>query len=81
VHDSGLRIPEDISVVGFDDIDLAAMASPPLTTVRVPKREFGSIAARTILRMVQGDENRPVIVMPVQMVERGSVSRRDGATG
>jgi LacI family transcriptional regulator len=81
VHDSGLRIPDDVSVVGFDDIDLAAMASPPLTTVRVPKREFGSIAARTILRMVQGEENRPVIVMPVQMVERGSVSRRDGASG
>jgi LacI family transcriptional regulator len=81
VHDSGMRIPDDVSVVGFDDIDLAAMASPPLTTVRVPKREFGSIAARTILRLVHEEEARPVIVMPVQMVERGSVSRRDGDAG
>jgi LacI family transcriptional regulator len=81
VHDEGKRIPEDVSVVGFDDIDLASMASPPLTTVRVSKREFGSIAARTILRIVHGEEARPVIVMPVQIVERGSVSRRDAAAG
>jgi LacI family transcriptional regulator len=74
VHDLGLRIPADVSIVGFDDIDLAAMASPPLTTVRVHKHEFGSIAARTILNLVRGDKpSNPYIVMPTQLIERGSV--------
>jgi LacI family transcriptional regulator len=74
IHDLRLRIPEDVSVVGFDDIDLASIAAPPLTTVRVPKKEFGSIAARTLLSLVREDVPRkPVIVMPTQLVERASV--------
>lgn len=47
----GLRIPEDLSVVGFDDTLLARMASPPLTTVRQPLREMGGVALRTALRL------------------------------
>lgn len=52
----GLRIPEDLSVVGFDDTDIARMASPPLTTVRQPLREMGGAALRTALRLVNGDK-------------------------
>ena len=50
----GLRIPEDLSVVGFDDTQLARMASPPLTTVRQPLRELGSVAVRTALQLATG---------------------------
>jgi LacI family transcriptional regulator len=50
----GLRIPEDLSVVGFDDTLLARMASPPLTTVRQPLREMGGVALRTALRLADG---------------------------
>ena len=46
----GLRIPEDLSVVGFDDTELARFSSPPLTTVRQPLREMGGVAVRTALR-------------------------------
>ncbi|MEV4218515.1 substrate-binding domain-containing protein [Nonomuraea sp. NPDC049725] len=50
----GLRIPEDLSIVGFDDTQIAQMASPPLTTVRQPLREMGAVALRTALRLAAG---------------------------
>lgn len=52
----GLRVPEDLSVVGFDDTRLARMASPPLTTVRQPLREMGGVALRTALRLANGEK-------------------------
>jgi LacI family transcriptional regulator len=52
----GLRVPEDLSVVGFDDTQLARYASPPLTTVRQPLREMGSVALRTALRLAAGEK-------------------------
>jgi LacI family transcriptional regulator len=51
----GLRIPEDLSVVGFDDTQVARFASPPLTTVRQPLREMGGVALRTALRLAAGE--------------------------
>jgi LacI family transcriptional regulator len=51
----GLRVPEDLSVVGFDDTQLARYASPPLTTVRQPLREMGSVALRTAMRQAAGE--------------------------
>jgi LacI family transcriptional regulator len=52
----GLRIPEDLSVVGFDDTQVARLTSPPLTTVRQPLREMGGVALKTALRLVAGEE-------------------------
>jgi LacI family transcriptional regulator len=51
----GLRVPEDLSVVGFDDLPLAGWASPPLTTVRQPLSEMGMLAVRTVLRLLNGE--------------------------
>jgi len=50
----GLRVPDDISVVGFDDIQSAAYTSPPLTTVRQPLKKIGEIAAQTLLDRIEG---------------------------
>ncbi|WP_453970579.1 LacI family DNA-binding transcriptional regulator [Amorphus sp. MBR-141] len=50
----GLRIPEDVSVVGYDDIDLSIAVDPPLTTVRVPHRRMGRAAADMLRRMIDG---------------------------
>ena len=55
----GLRIPEDLSVVGFDDIRLAAFFNPPLTTVAQPHREMGVLAIRLLLERI-ADRNLPV---------------------
>jgi LacI family transcriptional regulator len=52
----GLRVPEDLSVVGFDDTQVARFASPPLTTVRQPLRDMGRIALRTALRLAAGEK-------------------------
>lgn len=58
IYDRGLRVPEDIAVVGYDDIEYAAQTTPPLTTVAVPKEEMGRLAVRqAIAQMEQGDRH------------------------
>jgi LacI family transcriptional regulator len=52
---AGLTIPDDLSVVGFDDLPLCQWMSPPLTTVRQPLEEMGRIAARTLLQQLDGE--------------------------
>ncbi|MGY4772376.1 LacI family DNA-binding transcriptional regulator [Kribbella sp. CWNU-51] len=52
----GLRVPEDLSVVGFDDTEVARLASPPLTTVKQPLREMGAVALRTALQLAAGEK-------------------------
>ena len=52
----GLRVPQDLSVVGFDDTQIARFASPPLTTVRQPLREMGAVAVRTALRLAANEK-------------------------
>jgi DNA-binding LacI/PurR family transcriptional regulator len=53
---AGLRIPEDLSLVGFDDLFFAAQLRPPLTTVRQPKKEIGRCAMRQLLSLLRGEE-------------------------
>jgi LacI family transcriptional regulator len=51
----GLRVPEELSVVGFDDTDAARLASPPLTAIAQPLRKMGAVALRTALRLAGGE--------------------------
>ena len=53
IQESGLRIPNDVSVVGFDDIPWAAYHTPSLTTVRQPLDRMGQMAAQTLIRMIE----------------------------
>jgi LacI family transcriptional regulator len=55
LHDMGRDVPEDVSVIGFDNLNLLDYVSTPLTTVHVPKREMGQKAAKLLLRQIQGD--------------------------
>jgi LacI family transcriptional regulator len=59
LRDHGLRVPEDISVVGFDDIQSAAFHNPSITTIRQPLHEMGTIAARVLLERVRGQAAVP----------------------
>jgi LacI family transcriptional regulator len=71
----GLRIPEDLSVVGFDDTLLARTASPPLTTVRQPLREMGGVALRTALRLSAGEKlESHHIELATELVVRASTA-------
>jgi DNA-binding LacI/PurR family transcriptional regulator len=71
-HAAGLRIPQDLSVVGFDDIDLAPYFEPPLTTVAQPKREMGEKAVEMVLDLLAGDKLVEDCVLPSRLVIRGS---------
>src|SRR5258708_28662715 len=69
LRENGYRVPEDVSVVGFDDIQIAAFQNPGLTTVRQPLRRMGRFAARTVLRNITSP--RSVNPSPHIIVERG----------
>ena len=69
----GLRIPEDLAIVGYNDIPLASRLIPGLTTVHVPIHEFGSVAARMLLEQIETGVVTPRRVMfAPQLVVRGS---------
>lgn len=70
---AGIAVPGDISVVGFDDIDLAAHTAPPLTTIRQPRRRLGTIAAEMLLDTLAGERARFETV-PVELIVRGSTA-------
>ncbi len=72
---AGLRVPEDLSVVGFDDTDVARLLSPPLTTVRQPLREMGRVALRTALRLAAGEQpDSHHVELATELVVRSSTA-------
>ncbi|HTD55932.1 MAG TPA: LacI family DNA-binding transcriptional regulator [Silvibacterium sp.] len=74
IHDAGLRVPHDISVIGFDDIISAAYQKPSITTVRQPLREMGSEGARVLLDLIAdpGKEAPAEIVIQPELIVRES---------
>lgn len=76
IRQAGLKVPEDISVVGYDDITSAAYFAPPLTTVRTPKAELGVLAGRTILELVRQKNALPpqTVTLSVELVVRASTA-------
>jgi DNA-binding LacI/PurR family transcriptional regulator len=80
VKEAGLRIPQDVSVAGFDDIDFAAYCDPPLTTVRVPAREMGEAAVSMLVDMIEGRCKDPQrVTLPTEVVIRESCRKWDAA--
>lgn len=72
---AGLRVPEDLSVVGFDDIPAAAWTNPPLTTVRQPIVEKGRLAARLLIQRMKGKAIESPPPLATELVIRSSTSR------
>lgn len=73
LHGSGRRVPEDVAVVGVDDIAFAELAEPALTTVRQPLAELGREAVRLLIERIDGREGPPRrVTLPVQLMVRGS---------
>jgi DNA-binding LacI/PurR family transcriptional regulator len=69
---AGRRVPDDVAVVGFDDITLAQYTDPPLTTVRQPIMEIGRQMASQLLRLVAGEDVEPRMTLPTELVLRQS---------
>ena len=70
--DVGLRVPNDLTVVGFDDIITASLVRPSLTTVALPAYEIGASAMRLMLRLLEGEECPKTVWLPTQLVIRQS---------
>jgi GntR family transcriptional regulator of arabinose operon len=76
VREAGLRVPEDVSVIGFDDPLSAQLVYPALTTIRQPLFEMGRRAGERALRLIRGEETRTPIreVLPAQVMVRSSTA-------
>jgi DNA-binding LacI/PurR family transcriptional regulator len=72
IQEAGKRVPEDIAVVGFDDVHLSHPWMPPLTTVRAPVEEAGREAARQLMRLIQTGEANPQIRLATELIIRRS---------
>jgi LacI family transcriptional regulator len=73
LRENGLRVPGDVSIVGFDDIPLVSYFDPPLTTLRQPLEELGRRAARLLIETIQGEEHPPEqVLVEAHLIERGS---------
>jgi DNA-binding LacI/PurR family transcriptional regulator len=70
VRECGLRVPRDISIVGFDDLYLSSYTDPPLTTIQQPKREMGLLAGEILLRLFRGEK-------PESQMTKGSLLVRE----
>jgi LacI family transcriptional regulator len=75
IGERGLAVPRDVAVVGFDDVQVAPLLQPPLTTIRQDKEALGGAAGASLIRMIE-DPNiePPVITIPVELVVRESTS-------
>jgi len=74
LRDSGLRVPEDVSVIGFDDINSAAFQIPSLTTVRQPLDKMGALAGEVLLQRIQGGPNPLEVMVDPELIVRESTA-------
>lgn len=79
LFDAGLRIPEDIAVVGYDDIEYARLHSPPLTTVRQQRERQAELAANMLLDQIEGRQlSQKHVILPTELIVRRSTVGRNG---
>jgi LacI family transcriptional regulator, galactose operon repressor len=70
----GISVPNDLSLVGFDDMPFAELLSPPLTTVRQPIQALGEAGARLLIQLIKGEiDQLPLLQLPVELISRSSV--------
>jgi DNA-binding LacI/PurR family transcriptional regulator len=74
LHRRKISVPEDISLVGFDDLFIASYMQPPLTTLRQPCRLMGRLAMESLLKLVSGESSSHVINVPAELIVRESTA-------
>lgn len=72
LRQAGRRIPDDVAVIGFDDVEIARYTEPTLTTVRQPINELGRRLARQVVRLCGGEDVEPSLVLPTKLIIRAS---------
>jgi LacI family transcriptional regulator len=72
LHEHGVRIPDDVAVIGFDDLGFAPFLNPPLTTVRAPTERVGKIATERLFGLLENHPSEEVIILPTEIIFRRS---------
>lgn len=72
LHEHDIRIPDDVSVIGFDDLGFAPFLNPPLTTVRAPTEKVGQIATERLFGLLEDHPSEEVIILPTEIIYRSS---------
>jgi LacI family transcriptional regulator len=76
LREAGRRIPDDVSIIGFDDIPASAVVDPPLSTMRVPKKSLGILAVERLIKQINGESSETVrIAVNTELVVRSSVKQ------
>lgn len=77
LQERGCRVPDDLSVTGFDNVEISAMITPPLTTIRVPGARIAELAVDQVVKLIDGKANRSMqVLLPAELVYRGSTAPR-----
>jgi DNA-binding LacI/PurR family transcriptional regulator len=76
LREAGLRVPEDVKMIGFDDIPLARHLTPPLTTIHAPTEEVGRMATNLLIRLVRRETVESEILLPTELTIRQSCGCR-----
>jgi LacI family transcriptional regulator len=79
-REAGIRVPEDLSIIGFDDLPVAEFTHPKLTTIRVPGDRMGHVATLRLLDMIRGRSNAPSEILRVELVVRNSTASPPGVS-
>ncbi|CDQ38406.1 MULTISPECIES: LacI family DNA-binding transcriptional regulator [Virgibacillus] len=74
--ENNIRIPEDLSIIGYDDIQLSEYVQPPLTTIKQPKYEVGALAAHLVFQILNGEKIDHHYKLSTELIERASVQPR-----
>jgi DNA-binding LacI/PurR family transcriptional regulator len=72
LHEHGYKVPDDVAVVGFDDLGFASFLNPPLTTVRAPTESVGRIAAEKLFSILENQSSDAAVVLPTEIIYRRS---------
>ncbi len=76
--EKGLRVPGDLSVVGFDDMEISAYYDPPITTMAVPAYEMGQLAAKILIENIRGEVKAPQqYILETRLIIRGSADKKE----
>jgi DNA-binding LacI/PurR family transcriptional regulator len=72
LHKHGLRVPEEVAVIGFDDLGFAPFLNPPLTTVRAPIETVGRLAAERLFAILENQPANETVILPTEIIYRRS---------
>jgi len=71
LHEAGRKIPDDVAIIGYDDVPAAAYSHPPLTTVRQPMQQVGEVATRLLIELIKDpDAERKEVLLKTELIRR-----------